>query len=71
MNYFSEGLEICEQVSNADAVVIPVGGGGLIAGVATAIKAMSSTTKIIVCDLINFYIIIDLIVLHYMKCRVY
>lgn len=42
------GLEICEQVSDADAVVIPVGGGGLIAGVATAIKALSPRTKIIV-----------------------
>lgn len=42
------GLEICEQVAGADAVVVPVGGGGLIAGVATAIKAMSPHTKIIV-----------------------
>lgn len=42
------GLEICEQVSGADAVVVPVGGGGLIAGVATAIKALSPHTKIIV-----------------------
>lgn len=41
------GLEICEQVSDIDAVVVPVGGGGLIAGVATAIKAMSPRTKII------------------------
>lgn len=42
------GLEICEQVSNPDAVVVPVGGGGLIAGIATAIKEMSPKTKIIV-----------------------
>lgn len=42
------GLEICEQVPNPDAVVVPVGGGGLIAGIATAIKAMSPKTKIIV-----------------------
>lgn len=42
------GLEICEQVQDVDAVVVPVGGGGLIAGVATAIKAMSPETKIIV-----------------------
>nr|AWS20467.1 threonine dehydratase [Mayetiola destructor] len=41
------GLEICEQVQHPDAVVIPVGGGGLIAGVATAIKALSPKTKII------------------------
>lgn len=42
------GLEICEQVRNADAVVVPVGGGGLIAGIATAVKALSPQTKIIV-----------------------
>lgn len=41
------GLEILEQVPNLDAVIIPVGGGGLIAGVATAIKALSPQTKII------------------------
>lgn len=42
------GLEIVEQCEGADAVVIPVGGGGLIAGIATAIKTLSPSTKIIV-----------------------
>jgi len=42
------GLEILEQVPNPDAVIIPVGGGGLIAGIATAVKALSPKTKIIV-----------------------
>lgn len=42
------GLEIVEQVGDADAVIIPVGGGGLIAGIATAIKNLSPNTKIIV-----------------------
>lgn len=46
------GLEICEQVAHPDAVVVPVGGGGLIAGIATAIKALSPRTKIIVRDFI-------------------
>lgn len=32
------GLEIIEQVPDVDAVLVPVGGGGLLAGVATAIK---------------------------------
>ncbi|CAH0728496.1 unnamed protein product, partial [Brenthis ino] len=32
------GLEILEQVPDVDAVLVPVGGGGLLAGVATAIK---------------------------------
>lgn len=41
------GLEIIEQVSDLDAVVIPVGGGGLIAGMAVAIKNLSPGTKII------------------------
>lgn len=42
------GLEILEQVPEPDAVVVPVGGGGLIAGIATAVKALSPKTKIIV-----------------------
>ncbi|EDV92939.1 L-threonine ammonia-lyase [Drosophila grimshawi] len=41
------GLEILEQVPEPDAVVVPVGGGGLIAGIATAVKALSPNTKII------------------------
>ncbi|CAG9807557.1 unnamed protein product [Chironomus riparius] len=41
------GLEIVEQCDGADAVVVPVGGGGLIAGIATAIKTLSPNTKII------------------------
>jgi threonine dehydratase len=32
------GLEIAEQVPDAEAVVVPIGGGGLIAGVAAAIR---------------------------------
>jgi threonine dehydratase len=32
------GLEILEQVPNVDIVVVPVGGGGLVSGVAAAIK---------------------------------
>jgi threonine dehydratase len=44
------GLEIVEQCEGADVVVVPVGGGGLIAGIATAIKTLSPNTKIIVSD---------------------
>ena len=32
------GLEVLEQVPDVDAVLVPIGGGGLIAGVSTAIK---------------------------------
>lgn len=42
------GLEILEQVSNPDAIIVPVGGGGLLAGIAIAVKALSPNTKIIV-----------------------
>jgi threonine dehydratase len=41
------GLEILSQVEALDAVVVPVGGGGLISGVATAIKAARPTVRVI------------------------
>jgi threonine dehydratase len=34
------GLEICEQARELDAVIIPIGGGGLCAGVSCAVKQM-------------------------------
>ena len=34
------GLEIIEQVPDVDAVIVPVGGGGLLAGVALAVKTL-------------------------------
>ena len=42
------GLEIIEQVPDVEAVVIPVGGGGLIAGCAVALKTMNPNIQIIV-----------------------
>jgi threonine dehydratase len=41
------GLELLEQCPDVDAVVVPVGGGGLIAGVASAIKARRPGVRII------------------------
>jgi threonine dehydratase len=41
------GLEICADLENIDAVFVPVGGGGLIAGIATAVKALSPGTRVI------------------------
>lgn len=40
------GAELCEQVDSLDAVVVAVGGGGLIAGVAAAIKQRSPGTRV-------------------------
>lgn len=41
------GLELMEDAEALDAVVVPIGGGGLIAGMALAIKARSPTTRVI------------------------
>ena len=41
------GLEVVEQVPGLDAVLVPVGGGGLISGVAVAVKALSPRVKVI------------------------
>jgi threonine dehydratase len=41
------GLELLEQRPDVDAVVVPVGGGGLIGGVALAIKAVRPEVRVI------------------------
>ena len=40
------GLEILDQLPDVEAVVVPVGGGGLLAGVAFAIKSLRPDVKI-------------------------
>ncbi len=40
------GLEILDQLSDVDAVIVPVGGGGLISGVAFAMKSLNPSIKI-------------------------
>jgi threonine dehydratase len=40
------GIELCEQTAALDAVVVAVGGGGLIAGVAAAVKQVSPGTRV-------------------------
>lgn len=41
------GLEILQDVPEVDVVIVPVGGGGLIAGIGAAIKAIKPNVKII------------------------
>lgn len=40
------GLELLEQLPNIDAVVVPIGGGGLISGIAFAIKSLNPNIKV-------------------------
>jgi threonine dehydratase len=41
------GLELVEDLGSIDTVVVPVGGGGLISGVAIAVKALSPSTRVV------------------------
>jgi threonine dehydratase len=47
------GLEILEDVPDVDAVIVPVGGGGLIAGVGRAIKSLRPQVRIIGVEPLN------------------
>ena len=40
------GLEVIDQLKDVDAIVVPVGGGGLISGVAFAIKSLNPAIKV-------------------------
>ena len=41
------GLELLEQVANLEAVVVPIGGGGLISGIACAIKETNPKIRVV------------------------
>lgn len=41
------GLEILEQLEDVDVVLVPIGGGGILAGIATAIKSVKPEVKVI------------------------
>jgi len=40
------GLEIIQALDDVDAILVPVGGGGLISGIACAVKSVSPKTKV-------------------------
>jgi threonine dehydratase len=41
------GLELCRQAPDLDAVIVPIGGGGLCSGIATAVKLMQPGCAVI------------------------
>jgi threonine dehydratase len=41
------GLELVDEVPSAEVIVVPVGGGGLIAGIATAIKTLRPEVRVV------------------------
>lgn len=47
------GLEVVEQLPNVDAVIIPVGGAGLLAGVSLAVKTLRPKAKIVAVEAEN------------------
>ena len=44
------GLEILEDLPDVDAVLVPFGGGGLSAGIATAVRALRPDATVIACE---------------------
>jgi len=47
------GLEILEQAPDVDTIICPVGGGGLLAGVCVAVKALRPRVKIVAVESVN------------------
>ena len=45
------GLEIVEDLPDVDVVIVPVGGGGLLAGVTSAVKGVAPGTRVIAVEL--------------------
>jgi threonine dehydratase len=41
------GLEICEQIPDLDVIVVPIGGGGLCAGISSVVKQLKPQCKVI------------------------
>jgi threonine dehydratase len=41
------GLELLEQAADADTIVVPLGGGGLLSGIAVAVKALRPDVRVV------------------------
>ena len=41
------GLEICDQLDDFDALIVPIGGGGLMAGIASVVKQLRPSVEVI------------------------
>jgi threonine dehydratase len=44
------GMEVAEDLPDVDAVLVPFGGGGLVTGIATAIRALAPLAKVYGCE---------------------
>jgi threonine dehydratase len=44
------GLEILEDLPNVDTVLVPFGGGGLVSGIATAVRAFQPNARVYGCE---------------------
>ena len=44
------GLEILEDLPDVDAVIVPFGGGGLVSGIASAIRVLKPDTRVYACE---------------------
>ena len=44
------GLEILEDLPDADTVLVPYGGGGLVSGIAAAVKALDPGVRVLACE---------------------
>ncbi len=54
------GLEILDDIWNVNTVIVPVGGGGLIAGIATALKSFNPSIRLSVFNLRMFMVWLSL-----------
>ena len=53
------GIELLEQLTDLDVVLVPVGGGGLISGIAGYLKSINKDIEVIGCQPINSAIMFE------------